>query len=106
MTLQYTLQEGLLHICLRGELGHHEAIDLMARLGALIDDHLPARTELDLSELDFMDSSGIAVVVQTARKCAACGGRFTLTHVPAQAGKVLFAAGIHRLVNIRQEERP
>ncbi len=103
MTLQYDTQAGALRIRLSGELGHHEAIDLMARIAALIEDHLPAQLELDLSGLDFMDSSGIAVVVQTARKCAACGGHFTVTQVPAQAKKVLLAAGIHRLVDIRQE---
>ncbi len=105
MTLQYHTQEGLLRVCPAGELGHHEAIALMARINALIEDHLPARLELDFSGLDFMDSSGIAVVVQAGRKCAACGGSFTVTHVPPQANKVLRAAGIHRLVDIGQEEQ-
>jgi hypothetical protein len=30
MNLQYELQEGLLRVSLTGELGHHEAIRLMA----------------------------------------------------------------------------
>ncbi len=106
MTLQYHTREGLLRVALTGELGHHEAIDLMARISALIEDHLPARLELDLSGLDFMDSSGIAVVVQTHRKCLAHGGHLTVTGVPRQANKVLLAAGIHRLVDIRQEVQP
>ena len=101
MTMQYQQQAGVLHISLSGELGHHEAISLMGRLSALVDDHLPARTVLDLSELEFMDSSGIAVVVQTARKCQSCGGALTVTGTPPQAKKVLICAGIHRLVDIR-----
>lgn len=101
MNLQYELQEGLLRVSLRGELGHHEAIRLMAQLNGLVEDHLPARMELDFSGLEFMDSSGIAVVVQTARKCRSCGGKLSVTHTPAQAQKVLTCAGIHRLVDIR-----
>lgn len=101
MTIRYQTLEGVLHVFLEGELGHHEAIRLMARLSALVEDHLPARMELDLSGLEFMDSSGIAVVVQTARKCQSCGGRLTVTHTPPQAQKVLTCAGIHRLVDIR-----
>ena len=103
MNVRYAYSEGCLRVFLTGELGHHEAIALMSRLSALVDDHLPARMELDLEGLEFMDSSGIAVVVQTARKCAAYGGKLAVTNIPAQAKKVLQTAGIHRLVDICQE---
>ena len=101
MQLQYELREGQLTARVFGELGHPEAIELMARLGRMIEDHLPARMALDFSGLEFMDSPGIAVVLQTARKCAACGCRFWVEGAPAQAKKVLAAAGIHRLTEIR-----
>ena len=101
MQLQDELREGQLTARVLGELGHPEAIELMARLGRMIEDHLPARMALDLSGLEFMDSSGIAVVLQTARKCASCGCRFWVEGAPAQAKKVLTAAGIHRLTEIR-----
>ena len=100
MTIQYQQQDGELQVFLSGELGHHEAIQLMGRLGTLLEQHLPARTVLDLAGLEFMDSSGIAVVVQTARKCAAYGGRLAVSNTPPQAKKVLLTAGIHRLVDI------
>lgn len=101
MNLQYELRESVLKASVSGELGHHEAIELMTRLSALIEDLLPGEAVLDLSDLEFMDSSGIAVVVQTARKCQACGARFRVEGVPKQARKVLFTAGIQRLVDIR-----
>ena len=106
MELQYRMESGRLTAALTGELGHHEALGLMDRLGRLVEAWLPGEMVLDLGGLEFMDSSGIAVVVQTARKCAACGSRFTLCRVPAQAKKVLCAAGIDRLVRIWEEERP
>ena len=101
MNVRYAYSEGCLRVFLTGELGHHEAIALMSRLSALVDDHLPARMELDLEGLEFMDSSGIAVVVQTARKCKSCGGSLSVVGTPPQAQKVLTCAGIHRLVDIR-----
>ena len=61
---------------------------------------LPFEFDLDLSGLEFMDSSGIAVVVQTARKCAAYGGLLAVSNTPPQAKNVLLTAGIHRLVDI------
>ena len=101
MNVQYENREGCLRVFLSGELGHHEAISLMARLSALVEDHLPARMVLDLSGLEFMDSSGIAVVVQTARRCRDCGSVLQVVNTPAQARKVFTCAGIHRLVDIR-----
>ena len=101
MTIRYQTQDGVLRVSLEGEIDHHEAIRLMGRLSGLVEDHLPGQMELDLAGLEFMDSSGIAVVVQTARKCTLCGGRLTVTNTPAQAKKVLTCAGIHRLVDIR-----
>ena len=95
-----------LELFLQGELDHHGAKGLLQRLDREIETALPLRLTLDFSAVTFMDSSGIAVVVQTARKCAACGSRFALCRVPAQAKKVLCAAGIDRLVRIWEEERP
>ena len=101
MAIRYRTEEGVLRVFLEGEIDHHEAIRLMERLRGLVEDHLPGRMELDLSDLTFMDSSGIALVVQTARALARCGGALSVTNTPPQAKKVLTCAGIHRLVDIR-----
>lgn len=100
MTLSYTSVGGALRANLSGELGHREAIEMMERLAELIDLRLPRRMVLDFSDLDFMDSSGIAVVLQTARHCANVGGRLTVEGVPPQAMRVLKAARVDRMVQI------
>ena len=86
---------------LKGELDHHGARGLIARLEREIEIHLPWKMVLDFSEVTFMDSSGIAVVVQTARALARCGGTLSVVNTPPQAKKVLTCAGIHRMVDIR-----
>ena len=105
MNIRYETQEGKLRVWLEGELGHHEAIRLMARLNGLVEDHLPARLELDLSGLEFMDSSGIAVVVQTARECRNLGCTLSVCGVGKQAMRVLSAAGLQKIVPITERER-
>ncbi len=103
MELQYEVREGRLTAWVSGELGHPEAIRLMAELGRMLEDHLPAEMALDLSGIDFMDSSGIAVAVQTMRRCQGCGCRFWVQGVPKQAMRVFTAGGICRLADIRPE---
>lgn len=100
MTLSYTSAGGAVRASLSGELGHREAIEMMERLAELIDLRMPRRMVLDLSKVEFMDSSGIAVVLQSARRCADAGGKLTVEGVPAQAMRVLRAARVDRIVQL------
>lgn len=81
-----------------GEVDHHAAKELMVQLGREIDAALPARLELDLGGVSFMDSSGIAVVLRTWKRMGELGGSMTLRRVPPQAAKVLKAAGVEKLI--------
>ena len=59
---------------------------------------LPRRLTLDLRGVTFMDSSGIAVLLRAYKRMAELGGTVTVRKVPEQAGKVLRAAGLERLL--------
>ena len=63
-----------------------------------IDLELPRSLTLDLEGVTFMDSSGIAVLLRAYRRLGELGGAVKVVHVPAQAGKVLRAAGLDKLM--------
>lgn len=90
---------------LAGELDHHAAKEVMTELDRSLDAALPLRTELDLAQLSFMDSSGLAVVLRLYKRMQNLGGSLRLTHVPDQALRVLRAAGIDRIVTIEEGEK-
>lgn len=81
-----------------GEVDHHAARELMTQLGREIDAALPRSLELDLGGVSFMDSSGIAVVLRSYKRMKELEGTMTLRTVPAQAAKVLRAAGVDKLI--------
>lgn len=81
-----------------GEVDHHAAKILMAELARQVDAALPREVRLDLGGVSFMDSSGIAVVLRIWKRMRQLGGSVTLWNVPAQAGKVLKAAGVDKLI--------
>ena len=83
---------------LSGELDHHRARAVMEELDRQIDLALPLELVLDLSGLTFTDSSGIAVLLRAYRRLGELGGAVKVVHVPAQAGKVLRAAGLDKLM--------
>lgn len=85
-------------IHLDGELGHHEALAAMNNISAMIEQSHPHDLMLDLGSVGFMDSSGIAVVVQASRKLASDGGGFCVCGASKQAMRVFNAAGIPKIV--------
>lgn len=100
MAVTHTFKGNGVKIALDGELGHHEAIEIMSRIGEIIDLHLPKNVVLDLSGLSFMDSSGIAVVVKISRMCSEIGAGFYVEGTPKQAMRIFNAAGIGKLIKI------
>ena len=83
---------------LEGELGHREALEAMRSLEDAIDSYAPSSLELDFSGVSFMDSSGIAEVVQAARQMQAAGGSLAVSGASRQSMRVFSAAGVPRLV--------
>ncbi len=91
---------GVLTLHFHGELDHHSAGEAMAALSERIDALLPRRLALDLKDLSFMDSSGIALILRSEKKMGELDGSLRLLHVPDQAMRVLSAAGLDRRLDI------
>lgn len=91
---------------LHGELDHHAAKEVMTEIDRHLDVALPLRTELDFSNVSFMDSSGIAVILRLYKRMQNLGGSMKVTKVPQQAMRVLKAAGIGNVLKIEEEKNP
>ncbi len=100
MPITVTGQGNALTASLSGEIDHHGAKTMMNELGELIARRLPRHLVLDLSGVTFMDSSGIAVLLRTLREMNRLGGSLRVTAIPAQARRVLDAAGVGRLITL------
>lgn len=99
MPITVTSRDGVLTIALSGEIDHQVAREMMDAITDAIAERLPARLVLDLSGVTFMDSSGIAVLLRARRQMSHTGGAVTVTAIPAQARRVLDAAGVGRLIS-------
>ena len=86
---------------LSGELDHHGARDALREVELAIDAALPRMLVLDFSGVTFMDSSGIALILRAQQRMQLLDGSLQVRNVPAQAHRVLDAAGIGRLVSIK-----
>ena len=84
-----------------GEMDHHGARHALREVELAIDAALPRKLVMDFSGVTFMDSSGIALILRAQQRMQLLEGGILVCNVPAQAKRVLDAAGIGRLVTIR-----
>lgn len=105
MHLTSYLQDGTLTIGLTGEIDHHCARKLIQSITAKIEAYTPKVCVLDFQDVAFMDSSGIAVVINALRNMTKIEGSLALTGLSQQPMKVFRASGIDKLVNIKEEVR-
>ncbi len=98
MAVSCTGKDRVLCAAVSGEVDHHGAREIMEELERHIDAVLPRVLELDLEGVTFMDSSGIAVLLRAWRRVGELGGQVKVRGVPAQAAKVLRAAGVDKLM--------
>ena len=93
-------EDGRLTLYLKGELDHHEAAAALRKISRTVDDYLPRDCVVDMGELSFMDSSGIALILKISRLMSQTGGRAWVANAKNQPLKVLDASGIDRLIQV------
>ncbi len=100
MNISTGFSAGRLTAYLTGELDQHEARGAMRSMEELLEEYLPRDLVLDLTGLQFMDSSGIALMARLYRRMKDMGGRMWIENPAAQPKRVMDAAGIDRLIPI------
>ena len=103
MHLTSFLQDRTLTIALTGEIDHHCAKQYIQSISSKIEAYTPQICILDFQEVTFMDSSGIAVVINTLRNMTKIDGKLEITSLGQQPMKVFRASGIDKLVSIKEE---
>ena len=102
MQLTSFLEAGKLTVALTGEIDHHRAKSYIQAISGKIEAYNPNVCILDFGEVTFMDSSGIAVVINALRYMARMEGKLELTGIGKQPMKVFQAAGVDKLIDIKE----
>jgi stage II sporulation protein AA (anti-sigma F factor antagonist) len=96
------LENGRLTVALTGEIDHHCAKNYIHAIAAKIEAYTPDTCVLDFQDVTFMDSSGIAVVINALRSMTQIEGTLILSGIAQQPMKVFRASGIDKLVQIKE----
>ena len=103
MQLTSYLEDGQLTVALTGEIDHHCAKRYIQSISGKIESYIPSICILDFQDVTFMDSSGIAVVINSLRYMTRINGKLVLSGLREQPLKVFRTSGIDKLVDIVEE---
>ena len=105
MDLTVWNEKDKLYVRVSGEMDHHAVKDTRREVDELIVRNRPETLLLDLSRIDFMDSSGLGFVLGRLRKMNELKGTVTVVNPARRVEEMLRMAGAEKLVRIVHSDR-
>lgn len=87
-----------------GEIDHHSAKEIRRKMDALILANFPKDVRLDLSEVTFMDSSGLGLIMGRYSLVSDLGGRICVLNPTDGVARIMLMAGLEKIVPIEREK--
>lgn len=103
MNLQIELKNGVMTARLCGELDHHNAGKIREEIDSTAQRVKPRLLRLQFSEVPFMDSSGIGLILGRIRAVSLWGGRVAVSGLSPQLRRMAELSGIRALAHIENE---
>lgn len=94
------IRDNYLMILMPREVDHYASEELRRQADRLMEDERVGHVVFDFSETDFMDSSGIGVIMGRYQKIACFGGKVIAVHVNDRIKRIIDMSGLHRFVEI------
>ena len=95
--------DGKLRIILQGEIDHHSAVAVRSAIDSKLYELRPKHMVLDLSKIEFMDSSGLGLIMGRYALMQKLGGAFSVANPTERVKKIFELAGLGRIITIENE---
>ena len=100
MKIKIEKRNGALKVKLNGELDHHNAEKIKNEVDELLSETEYADVIFDLSELEFMDSSGLGLIMGRYSLVRELGGQLVIRKPTANILRICKLAGMERMISI------
>ena len=97
MGVKIQIDEKTVTACLEGEIDHHTARAIREEIDKTASDTKCSLLLLDFSQVTFMDSSGIGLVMGRFKLMTELEGELRVVNTPPHITKVMRLAGIQKL---------
>lgn len=104
MIASYSKENRMLSIRLTEEIDQHTADRIRIQIDNEISRYSPKKVIFDFSDISFMDSSGIGMVLGRYKLTKMIGGNFEIINVGSRMKKIFDMSGVSRIIEIKEEE--
>lgn len=102
MIFQYELKDNSLRIMVPKELDHHSSIDLRTQTDMLLRTYPVKNLVFDFQNTEFMDSSGIGMMIGRCKSMDFTGGEVMAEHMNERIQKIFLLSGLHNIIKIEE----
>lgn len=100
MEIELTGEKKLITVRIDGELDHHTADGIRERIERELRRTGAINVAFDFSNVEFMDSSGIGVIMGRYKTVRALGGRIVIFGMSKEIERIVRMAGIEKIADI------
>ena len=98
--IEYEKRGDALIVHVRGEIDHHSAVEVRTGIDERILTERAERVLLELSAVDFMDSSGLGLIMGRFALVKQYGGTLSVLDPSPAVVKMMRLAGMERMVTV------
>ena len=100
MYIDFKSKGNLLIVELSGELDHHSAQEVRVKIDDRLDRFNIKKLVFDFSEVSFMDSSGIGVIIGRYKKISVRNGVVAIASVSRSIKRIFELSGMFKVINV------
>ena len=104
MDMTTLVKDDKMIIYISGEIDHHSSREIREGVDRLIITHRPKVFILDLAGVDFMDSSGLGLVLGRYRRVKELEGDMYIANADERTMKILKMAGVDKIIKTIENE--
>lgn len=97
MSVKFLMNEGILTASIYGDIDHHNARVLRESIDKEVENNNPEILKIDFKNLEFMDSSGIGLIMGRYKLMNSLGGKLNVINVPSYMLRVIKISGLEQL---------
>lgn len=98
MNIAFGMQDRNLIVKIDGEIDHHTSLEIREKIDREYQKRRTKNILFDFTNIHFMDSSGIGVLMGRYRNVATLGGAVALYGVDPQVDRLLSLSGIYKII--------
>ena len=104
MAVQLQMKQGELIALLDGEIDHHCARELREEIDSAASRTKPRVLTLDFSRVQFMDSSGVGLIMGRYRLVSQWGGELCVANLSPNLERIVSLAGLKEICTVYRRE--